>query len=370
MRGLFSLIVCYYLVPPVLSSSTGVASSSSTGSSATSSSGSSSSSSSSSSTGVVAPLPSPILTTVRLSSTGVRLILTFDIITNVAGTSITSTGWPRSISSCSYLFTSITSFGEGSQCQWNDANTIEIIFGSSFTISIGQSFTLFRNNIIANGYDNTATSSGSNLISIVLAPLSPIIPTITLQGPSMLGSCNDLLLDGSQSNGLIRSSLAIYQWNVSSTDATVTASVNAIQLLLNAASTSSKVTIGSSLLIANVPYSFSVSVRNYLDVIISKRVEKGLPMLRSPSDTKRKVYLNGSNSADQPDAVNVNNVDNCTPPFTFIIIAASKQPTNKQTKSMIPSEGIWSEISDGELLPDDGVMTNGVDDDDTGGKLV
>jgi hypothetical protein len=203
----------------------------------------------------------PNFISAAFTNEGSSIIFKFDMTTNQ--------GKLSNSFSCNKLF----DFRCASQsvCQWIDSKTISgSVNGAEGCVVPGDTVMLVRNNNI------TFSCSGSNCVSngvnafpkslVIQAPVSPVIPTITIRMPSSLGQCSSLLLDLSGSLGS-----GGREWrNVSvraSSSSSSSGSVDTIALnrfLTRNFTISPPTAIPAVYFTAGLSYSFQVSLCNFL----------------------------------------------------------------------------------------------------------
>jgi hypothetical protein len=155
-----------------------------------------------------------------------------------------------------------------SVCKWMDSKTVAgSVNGAEGCVVPGDSVTLVRNNNIT--LPCTESMCVSNGLSasprslIVHAPASPVIPTITMRVPSVLGQCSSLLLDLSESLGSGGREWRNVSFRASSSSsADTTTALN--QFLIRNFSVSPPTAIPAAFFTAGLSYSFQASLCNFL----------------------------------------------------------------------------------------------------------
>jgi hypothetical protein len=213
------------------------------------------------------PVPAPMITSSRFSDSGQAVVITFDSLTNQAG--IVAASW-----SCDLLFT-FTSASK-TTCSWVNTSAVSASFGvvTSVTnnivyLSIGSSVTL-NDGLLKAFCTGTVTACASNPVASTMsvitgAPLHPMTPTVIVNAPQFLGSCNDLLLDATGSYGNGGRLYNAVVWIVSATDADVDLSV--IQSYLNSTSALYQISMPFSIpaaILTKATYTFTLRLTNFL----------------------------------------------------------------------------------------------------------
>lgn len=205
------------------------------------------------------PLPAPNMTTAIFSDNGAQVIVLFDVPTDQAGISSASFR-------CSTLFTFTNA--TVSTCSFVNASAIFVTFGtiSAQYLVPGSSVTLKANLIRASCKSGTVCSKNayaSATTVYVKQPLTPLIPTIILSIPRVLGSCNNLSVDATGSKGFGGRVWKRVYWEVK--DSSNGLPVPSIQSHLNiSGSNAMKLISVPSTLLGNATYLFSLTLTNFL----------------------------------------------------------------------------------------------------------
>jgi hypothetical protein len=182
------------------------------------------------------PVPAPMITTSRFSNSGQAVVITFDSLTDQAG--IVATSW-----SCNLLFTFTSA--STTTCSWVNTSAVSASFGvvtsvanSVVYLAIGDSVIL-KAGLLKAFCSGTVTTCALNPVAssmsvIALSPRNPATPTVIVNAPKFLGSCNNLSLDATGSYGNGGRLYSTVVWTVSAIDATV--DLSAIQSYLNTVS--------------------------------------------------------------------------------------------------------------------------------------
>ena len=149
----------------------------------------------------VQPLPPPTLSSVSFSADGTALVASLSADSDLAG--ITRSHFP-----CSQLFSFTAASGlNATKCSWSDPSDIHITLDSSAALNVGDSVTLRGGNIRAACPVNATHtkcakwSTTPRTATVVLAPVSPVIPTVAISAPSIIGMCDAFPIDVSSSVG-------------------------------------------------------------------------------------------------------------------------------------------------------------------------
>ena len=156
--------------------------------------------------------PPPELTTAIMGDTGGALALTFSkpsdqgggrnlaALPGVSECAATSSG----SSTCCELLATVTvaKLGVGSSCYWLDASMLAVSLGTGATIVPGDSVELRPGALAQEAVCARATatefSSGSAPLS---PPKNPPVPIVQIRTPSAVSSCDNLVVDGSDTRG-------------------------------------------------------------------------------------------------------------------------------------------------------------------------
>ena len=143
----------------------------------------------------VQPLPPPILSSVSFSADGTALVASLSADSDLAG--ITQAHFP-----CSQLFTFTAASGlNATKCSWTDPFNIHITLDSSTALLVGDSVTLRGGKLRAACPVDVSTakcakwSTTPRTATTVLAPVSPVIPTVAISAPSIIGMCDAFTID-------------------------------------------------------------------------------------------------------------------------------------------------------------------------------
>ena len=147
------------------------------------------------------PLPPPSLVSVSFSPDGTALVASFTADSNLAG--ITQSHFP-----CSQLFTFAAASGlNATKCSWTSPSEIHITLDSNAAIKVGGSVALRSGRIRAACPAGVQAStcaewqSTAFITSTVLVPASPVIPTVAISAPSIIGMCDAFPIDVTSSVG-------------------------------------------------------------------------------------------------------------------------------------------------------------------------
>ena len=149
----------------------------------------------------VHPLPPPSLLSMRFSADGTALVASLSADSDLAG--ITQAHF-----SCSQLFTFTAASGlSATKCSWTDPSDIHITLDGSTSLLVGGNVTLRGGNIrAACPADVTIADCAKWLttpstVITVLAPVSQVIPTVSISAPSIIGMCDAFPIDVTSSVG-------------------------------------------------------------------------------------------------------------------------------------------------------------------------
>ena len=149
----------------------------------------------------VQPLPPPTLSSVSFSADGTALVASLSADSDLAG--ITQAHFP-----CSQLFTFTAASGlNATKCSWTDPSDIHITLDSSTALLVGGSVTLRGGNIRAACPANVTHAKCATWLTTprtaatMLKPVSPVIPTVAISAPSIIGMCDAFPIDVTSSVG-------------------------------------------------------------------------------------------------------------------------------------------------------------------------
>ena len=215
-------------------------------------------------------LLSPKLKSAQISNDGINILVTLDSNTNQANQILSNV---LESFQCSLLLNF-----KGSQqtsCLWLTTSTIQLYFNTSsysnIMVEVNDTISLKWNTICAESSINCVTFSNSNDFIYILAPISPIIPIISLSIPSQSTLCDNLIIDATASIGNAGRNWKLIELTVESTNRNITELSN---YLMKYDSTFQLFEISNKLLnIGN--YKFTLILINYLNQIniISSNIE-------------------------------------------------------------------------------------------------
>ena len=213
---------------------------------------------------VRAPTPPPAVVSAEFSNDGSSMALTFDNPTD-EGATVLSTSY--STFACS----EILDFPGASEaaCLWesNTALLVQLSADANELIQVGDDVVLLANTIKAQCLSGTCTSNlYSSRTTLVLAmPSNPAQPTASLSASRRIGSCDDIELDPTGSDGAGGRSWQSVKWTVTSNKPQL--DVSAIEAYLNddhSADTGELVTVPNDLLVAQTTYMVQLEVETFL----------------------------------------------------------------------------------------------------------
>ena len=143
----------------------------------------------------VQPLPPPTLSSVSFSADGTSLIASLTADSDLAG--ITQAHFP-----CNQLFTFTAASGlNATKCSWTDPSNLHVTLDSSTALLVGDSVTLRGGKLRAACPADVSTTKCATwtttprTATTVLAPVSPVIPTVAISAPSIIGMCDAFPID-------------------------------------------------------------------------------------------------------------------------------------------------------------------------------
>ena len=149
----------------------------------------------------IKPLPPPTFSSVSFSPDGTGLVASFTANSDRAG--ITQAHF-----SCFTLFSFTAAAGlNATKCSWTNPSDIHITLDSSTALLVGDKVTLQGGKIRAACPANVTTtkcatwSTTARTTTTVLAPVSPVIPTVAISAPSIIGMCDAFPIDVTSSVG-------------------------------------------------------------------------------------------------------------------------------------------------------------------------
>ena len=150
---------------------------------------------------ITQPLPPPTLLSVSFSADGTALVASFSADSDLAG--ITQAHFP-----CSQLFTFSTASGlNATKCSWTNPSVLHMTLDNNAAINVGDNVALRNGHIRAACPVNVTVSKCAQwsttalTTTTVLAPISPVIPTVAISAPSIIGMCDAFPIDVTSSVG-------------------------------------------------------------------------------------------------------------------------------------------------------------------------
>ena len=202
---------------------------------------------------VFAEPPPPVVKSVVFSNDGVSVVIRMDSSTDMAALQ-------RNFI-CSNLFTFV---GAGTtKCQWTDSSTVVAYISGESGVIVGDAVSLLPSKLKAecpsavncSGWKYSSAESKS-----VQLPLNPIVPSVVISSPAIIGECDDLTLDLSGSSGAAGRAWKSIVFTVRSTDPNAT--ILAAYLNQNYRITP-PTSIPRDLLAPKMAYTFTVSLCNF-----------------------------------------------------------------------------------------------------------
>ena len=165
------------------------------------------------------PLPPPKVASAIFSDDGLQILLLFDSQTDKGATTVTNFD---SSFDCSILL--IFTGGRYSKCQWTSSQQLRIILGSNIPLSelvnIGDTISVKPNMIKGIcGQSNCLYAFNPSYLQVILSPPSnPINPQPSLSAPTIVGQCDKIVLDPTNSYGSGSRPWKQFFWSVKSLD--------------------------------------------------------------------------------------------------------------------------------------------------------
>jgi len=219
---------------------------------------------------LVAP-PAPTLASATFTNDGLRLNVNFSAPTDLGSTRITTAS---SSFACSYLlgFTGAAT----AVCSWITPATVQARFGSTATANagVGDRLKLKGRVVMAacpSGVRCTAYASNSSVA--IAAPANPVVPTVSINAPTNVGACDNIVIDPTGSYGNGGRAWTAVTWTVTGSDATSVAAILAKLTATYSSDTAKLVTIKNALFVPGT-YTFSLKLTNFLGVssIVSQTI--------------------------------------------------------------------------------------------------
>eukprot|EP00597_Dinobryon_sp_UTEXLB2267_P012543 CAMPEP_0170122720 /NCGR_PEP_ID=MMETSP0020_2-20130122/16918_1 /TAXON_ID=98059 /ORGANISM="Dinobryon sp., Strain UTEXLB2267" /LENGTH=2177 /DNA_ID=CAMNT_0010353853 /DNA_START=1571 /DNA_END=8104 /DNA_ORIENTATION=+ len=238
--------------------------------------------------------PPPIITGVIFSDDGSYLSINFDSPTNKGGV--------QNMFQCSDLFNFKCS--NISQCQWIDSSTVyAFIYGGAYCATPGNTFRLGDSAAIKAACLTVTkvcpsynTWANTTRISVkIQASLNPIVPSVVVYSPTVIGACDNLTLDLTSSSGSGGRAWNSYSMKVLSSAGN---NVTKLQKYLDRISTVSPPTpIPHFLITKGYSYTFLIRLCNFLTKCseVSKSVlaiDSTIPTVSLPGDSVRATSRN------------------------------------------------------------------------------
>jgi hypothetical protein len=203
----------------------------------------------------------PSVVSARFSNDGVYVVVQFSSPTDRGGSGATTSG---------FTCTSVVQFrySNASQCQWSsDGSSLSVRPSSLSKLKPGDNVTVLGS-VLRAACPSTATKAmcaGYATVTAttmpILVPLSPARPVVLFSAPSVLGTCDSLVLDLSGSTGAAGRSWTTISFTVVSLDA----NASVIQTYLNSEYVMFPPTsISNSLFKTSYSYAITATLCNYL----------------------------------------------------------------------------------------------------------
>jgi hypothetical protein len=144
------------------------------------------------------PLPAPLITSALFSDDGSSIIFNFDRTTNLGGLT--------ALFPCKELFN--FSCSVQSKCQWIDSKTVYAYLNGGDSCAKPHDRVYFRPSVSIKAacgesgcFDVSVWPSSAALSLEVLPPLNPVVSSVSVSMPSLIGQCTPLQMDLSSSTG-------------------------------------------------------------------------------------------------------------------------------------------------------------------------
>lgn len=209
----------------------------------------------------------PQLINATLSITGLYMDLNFNIPTNKGG-------YGNDVQApCSSFIDSLTLqlLGQQYSCTWKSGVQFRIVMGTNSSVSIGSNISLIANCIRT--ADNQSPFSPSQSSPLTFAPGTVITTKAIINAPSEIGSCENLTLNGANSQGQFGRELT-YSWFISSSVDSILPASNQTNNISDSArnllqnyltnATAASIDIPQELLPPGYVYTFSLNVTNWV----------------------------------------------------------------------------------------------------------
>ncbi|XP_077988424.1 uncharacterized protein LOC144442925 [Glandiceps talaboti] len=235
-----------------------------------------------------------------------------------------------SFSSCSDIFDDDSSdlLGQGSSCFFRDPKTLVIIIGKgSGLVTPGDVLTL-RSGAVKTFLQEISRVAAGNVT--VAGPDQPLQPVAILQGSPKIPSCGNVRISGRTSTGSGARAMT-YSWDVESSGDT--ASVDTVLSSV----TTSDLEVNGTLLDADTPYNFSLTVTNFFSeshtaYYVVERSSIALPEVKVVANGIDVTSATVSDSFDL--TAEVTFYSDCVPPGTTVFswsVDNSAVPLNLKT---------------------------------------
>lgn len=239
------------------------------------------------------PLPAPNISSALFSDTGASVYVLFSSATDSAGFSTKS--FP-----CFFLFTFVNADKAG--CLFVNSSAVSIIYTSASNMTMlvpGNKIALLPGLIRAEcviGSVCTKNIPASSKSVTVSLPLTPLYPTVIVNLPAVVSSCNNLTVDATYSYGHGGRSWKSAVWDVSSSKSdSKTVSIIKTYLTKVSYAVNQIITLPSSILGAET-YTVSLVLTNFLGYsstgvgVIAISGDINLPVLTVPGGTTASFY--------------------------------------------------------------------------------
>merc|ERR1719181_827611 len=133
----------------------------------------------------------PKLASARVSDNGAGVIFAFDVPTDRFGKG-------GSNFDCADL---VTMDGLADYCAFREATLLEAVLGASSQIEPGSTATLLAGKLRTEGAEHCFPASDQASSAVVEGPANPVAPTVVFDAPKTVGTCDELVVDASSTQG-------------------------------------------------------------------------------------------------------------------------------------------------------------------------
>jgi hypothetical protein len=221
----------------------------------------------------------PHITTAQFQKNPSKISLYFDSLTNKGEGSIA--GYDGYFSCSSMFDVSSSDLGiENALCLWSTPKLLVISLAKGdVNLSPGDSIELL-NGVVAPCGDccplltQPCPAAVAQVVTL-LAPADPLVPSTALSTSAVIGECDEIVLDPSQSTGAGGRSWTDVKWTISSSDDTNATAMSIVNSQLNSqySSTRQRASISNRFLTAPATYTIKLQLTNFLGETNTASVE-------------------------------------------------------------------------------------------------